>query len=447
LDCASEQGRVDYEKAKFHADLPAFEEAVCELQCLELCHLTKDQMLAFGLNVYSLMIRYAFIKIGICMSENDRVHFLDHVKFEVDSKTFSLQEWIDLLRGNEVSPMTKMVSFGSLDSRKDLAMSELDFRIHFALNSGAILCGSASLPFAEFNAEKVDEQLEIATQVFCSDQSNLRIEGDQVCISKAIGWYRSDFDKSDDQLFHYLSDHADAVRGAMMKKLEDSWFRIAFVDVSWSQRASNFRMYSPFAFSQKPVKGVKAFLRRFQAPKIGANEGKRLAALRKLQMVDSLPEERFDRITSMVQKEFDVAFVFLVFVDKERVWIKSTQNMLPSIELPSEAPRDLGYCPHTINNDPYQIYTITDAHADDRFADNPNATSEVNATFYAGCPLGVPSEEGEDDFVNIGTLCISDQKPRTFGEEEKAQLRRFGLLVKNELLSLKTKSKNSCPHH
>jgi hypothetical protein len=426
LDCSTDEGRVDYEKAKCHTDLPAFEEAVCELQCLDLSHLAKKEKLAFGLNLYSLMIQYAFLKIGICTSDTERLDFLQKVQFRVNNNTYSFEEWIQQVR-----------TFGIRSSRTNSAKDKMvDCRVHFALNAGAILGGSTSLPFSEFTATNIDDQLDIAAQVFCSDRSNLRIQAELVCISKAIGDYRTDFPGSDEKLFHLVSNYTDAIRSAEMKKLQSAWFSICFVDVAWSSRAVNFRMYSTLLLERKPVKGFKAFLKRFQPPKIGANEDARLAALRKLQILDTLPEERFDRITRMVQKTFEVPFVLISLVDENRQWFKSAHWACPASPEPAtQTGRDISFCGHALHLSADDIFIIKDAREDDRFADNPLVTGPTNMVFYAGCPLAVPSED-DDGTLNIGTLCILDTKPRDFSSENKAQLRKFAQLIKTEILRL-----------
>jgi hypothetical protein len=61
----NKDGKVNYKEAAHHEDFPAFEEAACELQAVDLGNMSNDSKLVFSINVYNLMIRYAFVKV--CM--------------------------------------------------------------------------------------------------------------------------------------------------------------------------------------------------------------------------------------------------------------------------------------------------------------------------------------------------------------------------------------------
>ncbi|GAC1361770.1 MAG: hypothetical protein NVS2B12_14410 [Ktedonobacteraceae bacterium] len=130
-----------------------------------------------------------------------------------------------------------------------------------------------------------------------------------------------------------------------------------------------------------------------------ADEAQRLAALRSLELLDTLPEERFERITRIVQHIFDVPIASITLVDANRQWFKSCIGL--SI---SETSRDIAFCTHAILSE--EILVIPDTRLDPRFANNPLVTGDPYILFYAGQPL-----KGPDDH-NIGTLCIMDHQPR-----------------------------------
>ena len=52
------------------------------------------------------------------------------------------------------------------------------------------------------------------------------------------------------------------------------------------------------------------------------NEKQRLQALRELLILDTPPEERFDRISKFAAKEFDVPIALVSLVDRDRQWFK-----------------------------------------------------------------------------------------------------------------------------
>ena len=157
-----------------------------------------------------------------------------------------------------------------------------------------------------------------------------------------------------------------------------------------------------------------------QEPALPANEAGRLAALYALRILDTPPEERFQRIIRTAQRLFDVPMVFLSLVDQERQWFKAQVGLDER-----ETPRQTSFCGHAIlQEDPL---VIPNAKEDPRFADNPLVTQEPHIRFYAGHPI--QSAEG----YKLGTLCIIDNKPRQITPEELEALRDLALMAESEL--------------
>ncbi len=153
------------------------------------------------------------------------------------------------------------------------------------------------------------------------------------------------------------------------------------------------------------------------------NEEQRLDALRGLNILDTPPEERFDRITRLAQRLFEVPITLISLVDAHRQWFKSSQGLSAS-----ETPREISFCTHAIKQSDPMV--VPDAALDPRFADNPLVTGDPNIRFYAGYPLSAP------DGSRVGTLCLIDQKPRQLTEEELAILRDLGSLAEDEMNAL-----------
>ena len=153
------------------------------------------------------------------------------------------------------------------------------------------------------------------------------------------------------------------------------------------------------------------------------NESQRLAALLGLDILDTPPEERFDRITRLAQRFFKVPITLISLVDAHRQWFKSRQGLSAS-----ETPLEMSFCAHAIKqSDPL---VVPDARSDARFSDNPLVTGDPNIRFYAGCPLSAP------DGSRVGTLCLIDQKPRKLTAEELIVLQELGAMAQDELNSL-----------
>jgi phosphoribosyl 1,2-cyclic phosphodiesterase/CheY-like chemotaxis protein len=150
------------------------------------------------------------------------------------------------------------------------------------------------------------------------------------------------------------------------------------------------------------------------------NEGARLAALKKLEILDTDPEERFDRIARIASESFDVPIALVSLVDHDRQWFKSCVGLSTK-----ETPRDMAFCAHAILEN--QLLIVPDAFLDPRFADNPLVSGEPHVRFYAGCPLKLP------DGNLIGTLCLIDPRPRQLDDRKINLLKDLGKLVEIEL--------------
>jgi diguanylate cyclase (GGDEF)-like protein len=157
-----------------------------------------------------------------------------------------------------------------------------------------------------------------------------------------------------------------------------------------------------------------------QAPPIPIDETRRLQALTTLCILDTLPEERFDRITRLAARALGVPIALVSLVDRDRQWFKSKQGLEAC-----ETSRHASFCGHAILEEGALI--IEDALLDGRFADNPLVRSEPHIRFYAGHPIHGP------DGSRVGTLCVIDRRPRTFLDEDKAVLADLAGMVDREL--------------
>lgn len=152
-------------------------------------------------------------------------------------------------------------------------------------------------------------------------------------------------------------------------------------------------------------------------------EQARLDALARYDVLDTPPEEAFDRLSRLARRAFGVSMSTIAFIDGHRQWFKSQQGMATC-----ETDRGPAFCNVTIEQSAPLI--VTDAAADERFRDNPFVVGEPYVRFYAGIPLRSP------DGHAIGTLCAIDSRPRDFSAEDRAMLTDLGALAM-EVLELR----------
>lgn len=156
------------------------------------------------------------------------------------------------------------------------------------------------------------------------------------------------------------------------------------------------------------------------AAPIPANESERLASLRKLNILDTPLEERYERLTRLLCKMLDVPMAAFTLVDDNRQWFKSIQGLSST-----ETERKLSFCAHVVAGD--DMMHVPNATEDHRFSDHPMVTNNPNIAFYAGCPVRSP------DGKTIGALCAIDTKPRQLDPEQLEALRDLAALVENEV--------------
>ncbi|WP_454786098.1 sensor domain-containing diguanylate cyclase [Legionella sp. WA2024007413] len=152
------------------------------------------------------------------------------------------------------------------------------------------------------------------------------------------------------------------------------------------------------------------------------NEAERLATLYKLHILDTEKEERFDRVTRIACKLFEVPISVISFLESERQWMKSTQGF--DIK---EAKRRTSFCGHVILSD--EIMVVEDATKDERFYDNPFVLGKPNFRFYLGCPLKVKG-------YNVGVICLIDDKPRAKSEVDENVVHDLAEMVEMDLEQL-----------
>lgn len=159
---------------------------------------------------------------------------------------------------------------------------------------------------------------------------------------------------------------------------------------------------------------------------IPSNELERLAALKRYNILDTLPDNAFDDATKLVSYICGVPIAHISFIDESRQWFKSEIGIGIS-----EVPREISFCRYTILES--KMVEINDTFKNDRFKDDPNVRGGFNVRFYAGVPLTTP------DGYNIGTLCAVDHVTKELNEDQRNALR---IVAKHVISQLELGTKN-----
>ncbi|MBU1271111.1 MAG: excisionase family DNA-binding protein [Alphaproteobacteria bacterium] len=150
------------------------------------------------------------------------------------------------------------------------------------------------------------------------------------------------------------------------------------------------------------------------------NETQRLLALERSGLVDTPPEDAFDRLTWLAAQTLGTPISLITLLTPTRQWFKSRQGLDMA-----DTPRSWAFCNHTILQGRCTIFE--DLSADPRFADNPAVADTPNFRFYAGCPIVDP------DGFSLGSLCVIDTRPRTLDDTQKNILSNLAALVSDEI--------------
>ena len=143
--------------------------------------------------------------------------------------------------------------------------------------------------------------------------------------------------------------------------------------------------------------------------KFDEQELERLRVLEAYQILDTLPQETFDRYTKLASYICDTPISLVSLVDADRQWFKSKTGIDAT-----ETPRDWSFCSHAIQHN--ELMEVKNAKQDLRFKNNPLVTGDPNIRFYAGYPLI------DDNGYALGTLCVIDNKPKELNKEQKEAL-------------------------
>ncbi|QSW88924.1 MULTISPECIES: GAF domain-containing hybrid sensor histidine kinase/response regulator [Flavobacterium] len=160
---------------------------------------------------------------------------------------------------------------------------------------------------------------------------------------------------------------------------------------------------------------------------IPRNEAQRLDALKRYNILDTLPDNAFDDATALVSYICGVPIAYISFIDENRQWFKSETGLGVS-----QVPREITFCRYTIMDS--KLVEIPDTLLSERFKDDPNVTGGFKIRFYAGVPLTTP------DGYHIGVLCAADHVPKKLNARQRSALK---IVARHVINTLELETKNN----
>jgi PAS domain S-box-containing protein len=150
------------------------------------------------------------------------------------------------------------------------------------------------------------------------------------------------------------------------------------------------------------------------------DETSRIETLRRYAVLDTLPEQALDDLTTLAAQICGAPMATISLVDEDRQWFKARVGM----EM-AETSRDISFCGHAVHQ--RDLFIVPDATKDERFAENPLVTGEPGIRFYAGAPLVSPENAA------LGALCVMDHVPRVLTEAQEQALQVLARQVMTHL--------------
>jgi signal transduction histidine kinase len=149
----------------------------------------------------------------------------------------------------------------------------------------------------------------------------------------------------------------------------------------------------------------------------------RLAAVARLGLLGTSPEEAFDRLTRLAARVLGARGALVTITTAEVQFCKSSVG-LPEPWATSGLPLTYGLCPYTVASG--EPLLVTDASTDPRFRDNLGVR-ELGVAGYAGVPLLTTDGQA------IGAFCAFDDRPRAWTAEDLQTLEDLAAAAMTEV--------------
>ncbi|XP_047457127.1 uncharacterized protein zgc:152951 [Mugil cephalus] len=231
---------VDYKGMSVN---PAFErycELAIQLQRVELLSLTREEKLAFFINIYNALVIHGYLRLGAPTNIFQRYRFFNYVSYLIGGEVFTLQDIENgVLRGNRKGVAQLRKPFSKTDPRLQMALPDAEPLIHFALNCGAKGCP----PIKTYSPQDIDSQLRIAAEAFLENDDACVVDSGkrEVRLSQIFKWYKADFGGTDEKLLKWVLEHmGDSPKKTSLQSVVSSGKpKVTFLPYDWSTNSSH----------------------------------------------------------------------------------------------------------------------------------------------------------------------------------------------------------------
>ncbi|KAI9106919.1 hypothetical protein K1719_022447 [Acacia pycnantha] len=231
---ASEDGsHIDYRSLHGSEEFARYLRIVEELQRVEIWETSREEKLAFFVNLYNMMAIHAILVWGHPAGALERRKMFDDFKYVIGGCTYSISSIQNgILRGNQRPPYSLMKPFGAKDKRSRVALPYPEPLVHFAL-----VCGTRSGPALRcYSPRDIDEELLDAARRFLrSGGLTIDMNAKVAYASKILKWFSTDFGKDDVEVLKHVSNYLNPVDStALLDLLFNSELKVVYQTYDWA---------------------------------------------------------------------------------------------------------------------------------------------------------------------------------------------------------------------
>ncbi|CAL5046905.1 unnamed protein product [Urochloa decumbens] len=224
---------VDYRSIQGCEEFKRYIRTIEELQRVEIDDLSREEKLAFFINLYNMMAIHALVTCGHPAGPLDRRKFFGDFKYVIGGCAYSLSAIQNgILRGNQRPPYNIAKPFGQKDRRSKVALPYHEPLVHFAL-----VCGTKSGPALRcYSPGDIDKELMEAARDFLRN-GGLIVDPDAkvASASKILKWYSTDFGKNETEVLKHAANYLEPAQSEqLLELLASTQLKVVYQPYDWS---------------------------------------------------------------------------------------------------------------------------------------------------------------------------------------------------------------------
>ncbi|KAI0494705.1 hypothetical protein KFK09_024848 [Dendrobium nobile] len=229
---SEDENHVDYESIYHSEEFKRYLRIIEELERVDLDCLSREEKLAFFINLYNMMVIHAILTCGFPVGPLDRRKFLGDFKYVIGGYSYSLSAIQNgVLRGNQRPPYNLTKPFGPKDRRSKVALPYPEPLVHFALVSGtrsgpALRC---------YSPNDIDKELVEAARIFLRNGGVvLDAEAKVISVSKILRWYSVDFGKNEVEVLKHAANYLEPNKSEeLLELLASTQLKVIYQPYDW----------------------------------------------------------------------------------------------------------------------------------------------------------------------------------------------------------------------